>query len=99
MRRGLKIFNIEIGLVEAVKQHEGVGASVVETLGHVGHRTKEWGQLNGDRDFQADFYLVHEFAITVLNVITTFARIGFERVEVELEGVSASLLNFAGIAN
>lgn len=42
---------------------------------------------------------MHEFAITVLNGITAFARVGFESVEVEFEGVSAGLLHFAGIAN
>lgn len=51
MRSGLKILNIEIGLVETVEQHEGVGTSIVETPGHVGHGTEEWGQLDGDWDF------------------------------------------------
>jgi len=99
MRRGLEIFNVEIGLVKAVEQHEGVGTSIVETPGHVDHRAEEWRQFDSNRNLQAGSYLVHEFAIAVLDGIAAFVRVGFDRVEVELDSVGAGLLHFAGIAN
>src|SRR5712691_7565193 len=99
MRSGLEIFNIEIGLVKTVEQHEGIGTSVIETSGYVDHRAEEWRQLDGDWNLQAGFYLLHKFAISVLNGVTAFVRVGFDRVEVKLDGVSAGMLHFAGIAN
>ena len=76
MRLRLKTFNIEIGLVKAVEQYEGVGASVVETLGHMGHGTEEWGQLDGNWNLQAGLYLAHEFAIAVLDSLAAFVWVG-----------------------
>src|ERR1700674_5595196 len=99
MRRGLEILNIEIGLVKAVEQHEGVGTSVIETPGHVDHGAEEWGQLDGNWNLQAGLHLMHKFAIAVLDGVAAFVRVGFDRVEVELDGVRAGLLYFAGIAN
>ena len=48
---------------------------------------------------QAGFYLVHEFAIAVFNGVTAFVRVGFDRVEVELDSIGASLFHFTGITN
>jgi hypothetical protein len=86
-------------LVKAVEQYKGVGASVVETLGHMGHGTEEWGQLDGNWNLQAGLYLAHEFAIAVLDGVAAFVWVSFHRVEVKLDGVSAGLLHLAGVAN
>src|SRR5215813_13855092 len=96
---GLETLNIKIGLVKAIEQHEGIGTSAVEPLAYVDHGAEEWRQLDGDWNLQTSFYLLHEFAIAVFDGVAAFVRVGFNRVEVELNGVSASSLHLTGVAN
>src|SRR5215471_10794215 len=99
MRFGLEILNIEVGLAKAVEKHEGISASVVETLGHVDHGAEEGRQLDRNRNPQTPSYLPGKFAIAILDVTAVFVRVGLNRVEIELDSVSAGLLHLTGVAN
>ena len=48
-------FEIDIGLVEAIEQHQAVGAGLIEALGHVREVAEERAQLDGDRDVDGGF--------------------------------------------
>ena len=53
--RYVQLLHVDVGLVEAVEQHQPVGAGAVELAGEVGEGGEERRQFDGDRNFQACF--------------------------------------------
>src|SRR5271165_5778519 len=46
----LEAFEIDVGLIEAVEEHQAVGAGEVQALGHVGEISEKGAKLDGHRD-------------------------------------------------
>ena len=90
---------VEVGLVEAVEQHQPVGAGVDDLLREVGHRRVVGAELHGQRDRAT----AERTAPTISRSSCSTScgrprRIGGHPVEVELERIGAGVLQQPGVA-
>jgi hypothetical protein len=78
-RRDRQPPDVEVGLIEAVEQHQPVGTRAVELLGHVAERREEWRQLHGDSDRQFPLEFSHDLGQNVLDRRARLLGVGDER--------------------
>ena len=96
-RHDLEVLDVDVGLVEAVEDHEAVGPGALEPPREVGERRVEGRELDGDRDRDGLPHGRDDGDRAVLDVFARLERIGRELVDVDLEGVGARLLDQARV--
>ena len=92
-RDRLEGLDVDVGLVEAVEQHEAVGARPVQLLGEVRQRREERRQLDGHRDGDRLLDRPQDLDRPLLDVGAGLLRVGGDEVDVQLERVGAGLLD------
>ena len=63
-----QFFQIDIGLVEAIEQHQAVGAGLVQPLRHVRHVAEEWAELDRDRNRHRRLHRLQDVEIGLFDV-------------------------------
>ena len=89
---------VEVGLVEAVEQHESVGAGVDDPGREVGHRRVVRAELDGQRDADLGADRGDDVEVGGLDVGRGAVGIGGDVVEVELDGVGAGVFDEPRVA-
>ncbi len=89
----LKLLQVEVGLVEAIEQHQRSSAGIGEAAGHMRQRGKERAELNRYRDVYARTDITHQRDIRIFQFRAAKIRIGWQIVDVQLERIGAGLLN------
>ena len=92
-RLRLQVLGVNIGLVEAVEEHDPIGARLLQLPGEVRERGEEGRELHGDRDLQRRFHRAHDVERAALDRGAFLGRIGGKVVDVQLERVGAGLLD------
>ena len=92
-------FQVEIGLIEAVEEHQRVGARGVQAAGHVAHGTEVGPQLDGDGNLDAGFDFLHQVAVDLFDGGAGGIEVVGDVIDVELERVGAGLLHFFGVGD
>ena len=98
MRDDLEIVQIEVRLVEAVEQHQRVGAGLVEAARDVGGGAEDMAELDRDRDADARLDLPHQVHVLLLHVLAGHVRVGGDVVDVQLQRIGAGFLESARVA-
>ncbi len=93
----LQRLQIEVGLIEAVEQHQPVGAGLGESLGQMRQRGDEGAQLERDRDTHPRANRADEVDIRIFKLSPTYACVGRQVVDVQLQCIGAGLLDFMRI--
>jgi len=93
VRRHGQVFQVDVGLVEAVKQHQGISAGGIEFPRHVGEGAEGVAELDGHGDLHAAFHLLDEIAILALDLLGGGVGIVGDIVDVQFQGIGAGLLH------
>ena len=93
----LQLHDVDVGLVEAVEQHESICARRLELGGEVRQRGEEGRQLHGDRDRDRSLDRAHDLQRAPLDRDRILERIARDVVRVELERVGPCLLDHARV--
>ena len=64
----LERFQVDVRLVEAVEQHQAVGAGLVEALGHVGEVGEERAELHRHRDGDRGLHRLEDVEVGLLDL-------------------------------
>ena len=96
-RLDLEILGVDVGLVEAVEDHEAVGAGPLDPLRQVRERRIEGRELHRDRDRHGFPDGRDDGDGALLDIAPRLERVGRELVDVDLEGVGAGLLDQARV--
>ena len=97
VRHDFEAVEIDVRLVEAVEQHEGVGAGLVEPLGGRRQRAEVRTQLERDGDLHCGLDRLQDVDIQRLDLDAGLLGVGRDVVDVELDAVGAGLLHFLGV--
>ena len=79
-------FEIEVGLVKTVEDHDGIRARLVEAADHVGDRAEVRPDLDRERDAQLRTNLAHDVAVALLDDRAGQLGIARDVVEIQFEG-------------
>jgi hypothetical protein len=96
-RHDVEGHGVDVGLVEAVEDHEPGNARFIEAPGEVRERGEERRQLDGHRDRDGAADGLGRLERAALDLLAVLQRIGREVIDVDLERVRASLLDQAGV--
>ena len=98
-RFDFQILDVNIGLVEAVEQHQGIGPGFIQTLRHISHGTEERAEFerNGNADSRFDCF--QNIDVTLFQFVAGRIQIGFDRVDIQLKPISTRLLHLLGIVD
>ena len=97
VRHDLVIVQVEVGLIEAVEQHQGIRARVGQPLGHIAHRAEVRAELDRHRNGDRAFDMKERVDVAPLDLLGADLRIGRDVVDVQLERVCAGLLDAPGV--
>ena len=87
----LQGLGVDVGLVEAVEQHQPVGAGVDQLHGQVAEGGVEGAELDRQRDLELVTHRAHQGGAACLDLTARQAEVGGDEVDVELEGVGAGV--------
>src|SRR5208283_1753993 len=89
-------FDVEVRLVEAVEEDDGIGSDLIQLGGQVGNAGELRGEFDRDGDGGALLHLAHQIDDSIFDGGAGDARVGGQRVGVELERVRAGLFDLFG---
>src|SRR5580693_4195571 len=92
----LQLIEVNVGLIEAVEQHQSVRARFVELLRHIGHIAEERAELDGYRNANRNLYFPENVNVGFLNLGTGDVRTCRNVVDIALNGIGPGLLNQLG---
>src|SRR5215469_11541673 len=95
VRPNLQLFEIDVRLVEAIEQNQGIGARDVQAAREVREIAEKGAQLHGNWNGDHVFDCPHDIEITVFDVGGREPRVGGNAVEVAFDGVGSGTLEFA----
>jgi hypothetical protein len=93
----LHLAQVQVGLIEAVEQHQGAGPSVRQPLRQVGRGAIVGAELDGHRDANVlpdGFQNVHRL---LLDVFAAHHGVGRHIVDVQFQRIGARLLDVLGV--
>ena len=91
--------DVDVGLVEAVEQHQRVGAGIGERTRHGADRAEVRTDLDRDGDRHRRLHGRQDVEIALFDVATGHRQIGGDEVDVELDRVGAGLLQAARVVD
>ena len=92
-RRDFEVVNVNVGLVEAVEEHERVRAFVHEPPRNVSDRTEVRAELHRHGDRDRALHVAQYLDVAALDRLALHVRVGRDEIDVKLQGVRARLLN------
>ena len=92
---------VDVGLEEAVEQHQAVGAGVAPDAAHVGQRELKYGPTLTASGIESDCLTRgHEVERAILDARSpVVVEIGGDEVDVQLQGVGPGVLHQLGVAD
>ena len=98
-RHHLERVGVDLGLQEAVEEHEPVRARLVEAVGHLAERAEVRAELHGDRHADRLLDAAQDVDVALLDVAAGGARVAGEVVDVQLDRGRAGLLHRARVVD
>ena len=95
----LEALEIEVRQVEAVEEHQRVGAGTIQPLGQMGQRAEGVPDLDGDGNLHARLHVADQLHVHVLDVGRRHRGVGGDIVDVELQRIGAGLLDLPGVVD
>ena len=92
-RRGLQVHGVDVRLVEAVEEHQPVGARPLQLEGEVRQRGEERRQLHRHRNVQPALHRAHQVERAPLDREAALGGVDGKVIDVELQRVGAGHLH------
>ena len=96
-RHHFQRFDIQVGLVEAVEQHQAVGAGFDQACGKVGQGGEERAELDRQGDVDLLAHIRHQVDVGLFQLLAGQVRVGGNVVDVQLQRIRAGLFDLLGI--
>ncbi len=94
----VELVEVDVGLVEAVEQHQPVGARLGQRADHVAGRAEERPDLDRQRDRDGGPDVLDQAQVGVLDLLAGGDDVGGDVIDVELEGIGPLVLELVGVA-
>ena len=88
---------VDVGLQEAIEQHDRIGTGVVEPQRHLAERAEVGAELNRDGHGNRGFDSLEDIEVTLLDVASRGLHTAREVVDVQLDRGGAGVLHGTGI--
>src|SRR5690349_1852649 len=95
----LEVLEVEIRLVEAIEQHQPIGAGLIELHHHVGNGAEIGAEFYRYRNSNATLHFRHQVALHGFDLYAVEGRIYGKVIDVQLERIGPGFLDEPGIAD
>ena len=95
----VQLFQVDVGLEEAVEEDQSVGAGVGQLLGHPARRAERGPDLDRQGDRRPTSLTSRRGPGTAIRPLGRWPRVAGDEIDVQLQGVGPGFLDQLGVAN
>ena len=88
-----QVFQVEVRLIEAVEQNQGIRARLVQALGRVGQRAEVGADFYGHGNADAGFHLRDQVNVHLFHLAAAHFGVGGNEIDIQFQGIGAGFLD------